>query len=69
MKKAKQPNPFLLGVAWVGLAFSLYLIGAAVWYHFNFDPLLRIPFVLFCGGGGLVIGLSSIGYIITGKFS
>lgn len=69
MKKARQQNPLMVGLAWIGVAFSICLLVAAAWFHFTFDPLLRIPFVLFCGGGGLAVGLGCLGYIVTGKAS
>jgi hypothetical protein len=52
-------------VAGLGLAGSLCLIGAAVWFHYSFDPLLRIPFVLLLGGSGAMLGLGSVGYFIA----
>ena len=68
MKKNRRLSGCLTGVAWVGVISSFFLIGAAVWFHHNLDPIIRIPFVLFCGGGGVMIGLGSLGYIVTARF-
>ncbi len=69
MKNKRPLNGCMSVVAWIGFAFSLVLIGGAAWFHFSTDPIIRIPFVLFLGGGGLMIGLTSLGYLITGKIT
>ena len=55
-------------LAWLGVAFSLVLAVAAVWFHFNLDPIVRLPFVLVCGGGAFMIGSSCVAYLLTGRF-
>lgn len=57
----------LIGLAWVGVVLSLGLLGAAVWFHLAFDPIIRIPFVVVAATGGLLIGLSCVGYINSGR--
>jgi hypothetical protein len=55
-------------LAWLGLALSIALLAAALWFHVHLDPIVRLPFVLVCGGGGFMLGMSSVGYLLTGKF-
>jgi hypothetical protein len=59
---------FLRALCWVGLAFSIFLIGAGIYAHFTMEPLMRIFFVFIPVGGGLLIGLWCLGYLITGKW-
>lgn len=62
-----SPSGCLRVAAWIGLILSALLIAAALWFHVTADPLLRIPFVLVCGGGGILIGLGCLGYLVTGR--
>jgi len=51
-------------LCWIGLAASVFLIGLGVWCHFNLDAIVRIPFVLMSVGGGLMMGLYSLEYLL-----
>ena len=51
-------------LCWTGLAASVFLIGLGVWCHFNLNAIIRIPFVFMSVGGGLMIGLYSLGYLL-----
>ncbi len=51
-------------LCWTGLAASVFLIGLGVWCHFNLDAIIRIPFVFMSVGGGLMISLYSLGYLL-----
>ena len=55
---------FVRALCWIGLVSSVFLIGLGVWCHFNLDAIIRIPFVFISGGGGLVIGLYNLGYLL-----
>lgn len=57
---------FLRAFCWLSLGVSIFLVGLGVWLHFNLDPLLRIPFVFATFGGGMMLALSIIGYLIRG---
>lgn len=55
--------------SWVGLVLSLFLIYAAVWFHYNLEEIIRIPFVFIFGGGGVMLGLTSFIYLIKGQLT
>jgi len=55
-------------LCWIGLVFSLVLIGLGIWMHFTIEPLMRIFFVGIPVVGGLLIGFWCLGYLITGKW-
>ena len=59
---------FIRALSWTGLVVSVVLIGLGVWCHFNFDAIIRIPFVLVSVGGGLMIGLYSLGYLLKREY-
>jgi hypothetical protein len=63
----RNRSGWMVGVAWAGVVFSVFLMGAAVWFHFTLDPIMRIPFVVLFGGAGVMIGLTSLGYVIRGN--
>jgi hypothetical protein len=56
-------------LCWAGLLLSIVLMAAAVWFHLHLDVIIRIPFVLFSAGGGLMLGLPCAYYLITGRIS
>lgn len=57
----------LRALCWVGLLLSIVLMAAAVWFHLHLDVIVRIPFVLFSAGGGLMLGVPCANYLVTGK--
>lgn len=44
------------------------LIALAAWFM-HLDPLMNFLFVAIFGGGGVIIALAGIGYIVTGRWS
>ncbi len=60
----EMTSTFIRALSWIGLVSSVFLIGLGVLCHFNFDAIIRIPFVLVSVGGGLMIGLYSLGYLL-----
>jgi len=66
-----EPRParprWARGLAWIGLVLAATLLAAAAAFNFTLDPIIRIPFVVIFGGGGLMIGLASLGYLLTGR--
>lgn len=67
--KKKSPGGCLRVLSWIGLVLALFLIGAAVWFHYHLDAVIRIPFVFIFGGGGVLLGFSCLIYILKGKFT
>lgn len=59
----------LRALCWVGLLLSIVLMAAAVWFHLHLDVIIRIPFVLFSAGGGLMLGLPCAYCLVTGKIT
>ena len=54
-------------LAWIGVVFGAVLVLAGVMAHFTMDPIINLPFVVILGGGGFLIGLPSVGYLVTGR--
>jgi hypothetical protein len=54
-------------ICWFGLAVSVALLGGAVWFHANFDPIIRIPFVFGAAILALGLGFPCLTYLVTGK--
>ena len=62
------PRPgWARALAWLGALLGALLLAAAAWCHFTLDPIISLPFVAFFGVGGLFIGLTSAGYLVTGR--
>jgi hypothetical protein len=51
-------------LCWVGLLIGVVFIGAGVWFHFHFDAIIRIPFVLGSFTAGVLIGAYCPGYLL-----
>lgn len=74
-KGASSPAPsstgrrILLALCWIGLVLSIGMLGAAVWFHFSMDAIIRIPFVVITAGAGLMLGVPCLSYLLTGKFT
>ena len=68
---APEPPPprpaWARGLAWIGVAAGVALLAAAVAAHLTMDPIISLWFVAVLGGGGLVITLASVGYLVTGR--
>ncbi len=66
---ASTGRRILLALCWIGLVLSIGMVGAAVWFHFTMDDILRIPFVFITAGAGLMLGVPCLSYLLTGKFT
>lgn len=54
-------------LAWIGAAFSALLLASAACFAIAGEPIISLPFVMFFGAGGLVIGFACVGYLVTGR--
>lgn len=54
-------------ICWFGLAASIALLDGAASFHANFDPIIRIPFVLGSVILALGLGFPCLTYLVTGK--
>lgn len=61
-KAGRRVLPVLCGI---GLVLSIGMLGAAVWFHFSMDDILRIPFVVITAGAGLMLGVPCLSYLLT----
>ena len=67
-ERPRPPAPgWARGLAWTGVAIGGLFLGAAAWFHFNMDPIVSLPFVLFSGAAGTFFALTGIGYLVTGR--
>lgn len=62
------PRPgWARALAWSGVAFSALLLAGAGYFAIAGEPIISLPFVLFLGAGGLMIGFACAGYLVTGR--
>lgn len=54
-------------LAWIGVAFAALLLAGAAFFVVAGEPIIALPFVLFLGAGGLMIGFACVGYLVTGR--
>lgn len=59
--------PWARALAWLGAVSGTLLVAGGVWAHFALGPIVSLPFVAILGGGGLLIGLACVGYLVTGR--
>lgn len=68
MREKNVARGRMLALSWAGLPVSAYLLYQASWYHEHFDAIIRIPFVLSFGVGGVLLGVFCLFHIIRGHF-
>jgi len=61
------PRGLARAFAWAGVLGGVLLVAAAVAAHLLLDPIISLPFVAVFGGAGLTVGLSALGYLVTGR--
>jgi hypothetical protein len=57
-------KPVLRALCVFGLLVAALCIAAAVWFHRNFDAIIRIPFVLGSFTVGALLGVYCIGWLL-----